>query len=422
MGWKYPLFLHRQKEIDRVYVGESFEFTRRFDQTPPDEGWLIWLLLGGRGCGKTRAGAEWVREKAKTVSRIALIAPTLSDAREVMLEGESGLLNLGVPRERPTYLASRRRLEWPNGAIGQIFSAEDPESLRGPQFGAAWADEFCAWSYPDKTLANLRMGLRLGDKPQLVITTTPKPTSALKALLKTKQLYQSQALTTDNHKHLSEAFLQAMDDQYGGTRWGRQELEGEIIWEREDALWSASIFDHCRVEGKALRLDKVIIAIDPPVTSGKHSDQCGLIVAGRQGSGRLSKCYILHDGTVQGLSPEKWAKAALSLYEAWGADGLIVETNQGGDLVTSVLRSFNTHIPIRTVFATKGKIARAEPVAAFYEQGKVFHAGRFDKLEAELLRFGSTLEGKSPDRADALVWAVSHLMGVEQGRPAVRPL
>jgi len=240
--------------------------------------------------------------------------------------------------------------------------------------------------------------------------------------MQSKHLYQSQALTSDNAAHLSEAFLQAMDDQYGGTCWGRQELEGEIIWEREDALWTPKMIDACRYNAEVGQLDKIIIAIDPPVTSGRKSDQCGLIVAGRQGMGRTAKIFILHDGTVQGLSPKRWAKAALRLYQSWDADGLIVETNQGGELVTSVLQSLEAHIPLRTVFASKGKFARAEPVAALYEQGKVFHAGRFDELEAELLHLGADMTGKSPDRADALVWAVSHLIGLEQGRPAIGSL
>lgn len=378
-------------------------------------------MLGGRGCGKTRTGAEWVKKQSQHVERIALVAPTLSDAREVMLEGESGLLHLGLPLERPTYSPSRRRLQWPNGSIASLFSAEDPESLRGPQFGAAWADEFCAWSYPDATLSNLRMGLRLGDWPQLVMTTTPKPIPALKALLKAKHLYRSQASTADN-KHLSQAFMTAMDDQYGGTRWGRQELKGEILWDDETALWSAHMFDNCRYQEAVPELDKIIIAIDPPVTSGARSDQCGIIVAGRKGRGRTAQIYILHDGTVQGVSPKNWARKSLSLYDAWEADGLVVEVNQGGDLVSSVIHTLDPHVPIRTVFATKGKTARAEPVAALYEQGKVFHVGRFDALEAELLRFGKTVKGKSPDRADALVWAVNHLINEGQTTPHIRRL
>lgn len=389
---------------------KNWEIWQRGDQRNETD-WLIWLLLGGRGCGKTRTGAEWVRRKVFETGRIALVAPTLADAREVMLGGESGLFNIGYPKERPTYSPSRRRLDWPNGAVGYLFSAEDPDSLRGPQFGAAWADEFCAWSYPEETLSNLRFGLRVGERPQLVITTTPKPIPALKSLMSVGGLAVSRARTTSNAANLSPAFLAAMKETYGGTRLGRQELEGEILFDRDGALWSQTIFETCRHEGAIPPLDRTIVAIDPPVTSGARSDQCGLIVAGVQGRGNTARAYILHDGTVQGLSPTDWAKTAISLYKGWGADFLLAEVNQGGDLVKTILHTINPYVPVKTVFAKKSKTGRAEPVALLYEQGRVLHAGRFDALEAELRLMGTAAAGaKSPDRADALVWAVTHLM------------
>ena len=399
---------------------KNWEIWQRSDQRN-DTDWLIWLLLGGRGCGKTRTGAEWVRRKIFETGRIALVAPTLADAREVMLGGESGLFNIGYPMERPTYSPSRRRLDWPNGAVGYIFSAEDPDSLRGPQFGAAWADEFCAWSYPEETLSNLRFGLRLNQKPQLVITTTPKPIPALKSLMSVSGLAVSRARTISNAANLPPAFLAAMEDSYGGTRLGRQELEGEILFDREGALWSHKIFETCRYEGAIPPLDRIIVAIDPPVTSGARSDQCGLIVAGVQGRGSAARVYILHDGTVQGLSPTDWAKAAISLYKGWSADFLLAEVNQGGELVKTILHAVNPYVPVKTVFAKKSKISRAEPVALLYEQGRVFHAGRFDALEAELRLMGTAAAGKkSPDRADALVWAVSHLLIEKSHEPIIR--
>jgi len=404
----------------------NWEIWQRHDQKNESD-WLIWLLLGGRGCGKTRTGAEWIRRQIYQTGRLALVAPTLADAREVMLDGESGLLNIGYPSERPTYSPSRRRLDWPNGSVGYLFSAEDPDSLRGPQFGAAWADEFCAWSYPEDTLSNLRFGLRIGQNPQLVLTTTPKPVPALTKLMRVPGLAVSRAKTGANAVNLSPAFLAAMEESYGGTRLGRQELEGEILFDQNGALWSQTIFEICRYNGTIPPLDRIIVSIDPPVTSGKRSDQCGLIVAGRAGRGTTARAYILHDGTVQGLSPTDWAKAAISLYQGWGADALLVEVNQGGDLVKTVLQTIDPYIPIKTVFATKSKVGRAEPVALLYEQGRVFHAGRFDALEAELRLMGTGSKApkgrnKSPDRADALVWAVSHLLIPETSEPMIRRL
>jgi len=408
--------------IECAYFAHFWDYLRRADQYSAEDDWLIWLLLGGRGCGKTRAGAEWIRECAKTEGRLALIAPTFNDAREVMLEGESGLLHIGLPSERPIFYPSRRRLEWPNGAVGYLFSSEDPDSLRGPQFGAAWADEFCAWAYPEETLSNLRLGLRLGEAPKLVVTTTPRATPALQKLMKVSGLVMSRAKTKDNAHNLSPAFLTAMEETYGGTRLGRQELDGELILDHANALWRQDAFEKCRVTDAPIEFNKVIVAIDPPVTSGKRSDQCGLIVAGRVGQCARSRAFILHDGTVQGISPKGWARTALNLYEAWQADGLVVEVNQGGELVETILRSINPNVPIRTVFARRGKDVRAEPVANLYEQGRVFHVGRFDELEAELLTMGSATKKKSPDRADALVWAITHLLLNEGSKPNIRQL
>ena len=383
----------------------------RDDQLPPNSDWLVWLLLGGRGAGKTRTGAEWIRAQITNgARRIALVAPTYNEAREVMIEGESGLLSIGCPPERPIYHSSRRRLEWPCGAVGHVFSAEDPDGLRGPQFDCAWADEFCAWSYPDDTLSNLRLGLRLGATPRLVITTTPKPIAALKALMKEDGVEVTRSATMDNKPNLSPAFMSAVYSIYGGTRLGRQELSGEILEDMQGALWTRGLIERARTD-HIPAFDKVIIAIDPPVTSGARSDACGLIVAGRSGEGRRALVTILHDGTVQGRTPEGWAKHAAALWESWDADYILAEANQGGDMVHSVFRAVGSPALVRTVYASKGKAARAEPVAALYEQGRVRHAGSFPKLEDELCLMGADIKmAKSPDRADALVWAVTELL------------
>ena len=379
--------------------------------------------MGGRGCGKTRTGAEWVRDQVAChgKSRIALVAPTFNDAREVMIEGESGLRNIGYPSERPNFIASRRRLEWPNGAVGHVFTAEDPDGLRGPQFDAAWADEFCAWSYPAETLSNLRLALRLGDCPQLVVTTTPKPLPELKALLKAAGVLTTQGRTADNADNLAPNFISAMDEAYGGTRLGRQELSGEFIEDLPGALWTRDMLERA-FTSQPSKMSKVILAIDPPVTSGERSDACGLIIAGLAGTGRTARVYILHDGTVQGRSPEGWAKAAIKLAQSWDVDYVLAEVNQGGEMVTSVLRMFDPHIAIRTVHASRGKVSRAEPVAALYEQGRVRHSGRFIELEDELAAMGTASLRKSPDRADALVWAVTELMLKSRAIPRIRQL
>jgi phage terminase large subunit-like protein len=394
-------------------------YKARVDQLPPETSdWRIWLLLGGRGCGKTRAGAEWVASQVRNgARRIALVAPTYADGREVMVEGESGLLSLALPGERPTYLASRRRLEWPNGAVAYLFSSEDPEGLRGPQFDCAWADEFCAWTYPEATLSNLRLALRLGVDPKLIMTTTPKPTQALRDLLETPELFISRARTLDNLINLAPGFVEAMERAYGGTRLARQELDGEVVENLEDSLWPRELIEDCRVE-VAPDMDRIVVAVDPPVTSGPDADACGLVVVGTaEGIG-----YVLHDGSEHGLSPRQWAEKAASLYEAWMADLIVVEVNQGGDMVKEMLAQVDDTLPVKGVVARRTKGRRAEPVAMLYEQGRVKHVGGFPKLEDEMNRMSREgLSGRaSPDRVDALVWGLTKLMLRRGFKPTVR--
>ena len=407
---------------DLIGMSHDWELLARNDQIDfhlPIPDWRIWLLMGGRGCGKTRAGAEWIRAQVadKACRHIALVAPSLADAREVMLEGESGLLNIGFPSERPRFISSRRRLEWSNGAVGHIYSAEDPDSLRGPQFDAAWADEFCAWSYPEDTLSNLRFALRLGNETRLVVTTTPRPIPALKTLLKYPKLVVSRAKTYDNAAHLAPSFIEAMEDSYGGTQLGRQELDGDLITDHAGALWTRALIEKCRCMDMP-ELSRIIVAIDPPATSGPKADKCGLIVAGLA----ENSAYILQDASIQGLTPEGWARRAAGLYHEWEADCVLAEVNQGGDMVKTILHQCDSNIPVATVHARRGKTARAEPVAALYEQGRVFHIGRFDALEDEMVLMGSAAIKHSPDRVDALVWAVHDLILKNRINPRVRQL
>ena len=395
----------------------DWEVWARDDQLPPmDADWRTWLILGGRGAGKTRSGAEWVRAQAlglapfasEPVARIALVGETYHDARAVMVEGVSGLLAVHREAERPTYYASRGELVWPNGAIAQLFSAEDPDGLRGPQFGAAWCDEIAKWRRGEETWDMLQFGLRLGSGPRAVVTTTPRANSMLKALLADPAVAVSRARTQDNAANLAGTFLAEMERRYAGTQLGRQELDGELIDELKGTLWQRAWIDEHRVPfGPELR--RIVVGVDPPVTTGENADACGIVVAGIDEGER---CYVLADATAQGLAPNEWARAALEAYRTYQADRIVAEVNQGGDLVETVIRNVDRSAAITKVHATRGKWLRAEPVAALYAEGRVSHVGVHDALEAEMLMFGGDgrAAGKSPDRLDALVWAITDLM------------
>ena len=371
-------------------------------QKPPPDPWTTWLFLGGRGAGKTFAGASWIADQAERGKNLALVGPTFHDVREVMIEGPSGIKSLYPPGERPTWRASRRRLEFRSGAVAQVFSAEDPDALRGPQFHAAWADEFCAWPKPAETLAMLRFGLRLGTDPRLVVTTTPRPIRALRNLLAEPGTVDTRAPTSANQAHLAPAFLSTLQSLYGGTRLAAQELDGLIV-EGEGGLFRSEDLARCRGAPPA-GFERVVVAVDPPATAG--GDACGIVVCGRHDG----RAFVLEDRTARGLSPNGWARRAVEAAERWSADALVAEANQGGDMVRAVLAQAGPPCAVKLVKASVGKRARAEPVAALYEQGRVIHCGAFPALEEELMALGSGDLDHSPDRADALVWAVSELM------------
>ncbi|WP_425542032.1 terminase large subunit domain-containing protein, partial [Brevundimonas lenta] len=458
-------------------------------QRAPAGDWRTWVFLGGRGAGKTLAGAMWLADQAEALGaggRLALIGPTLHDVREVMVEGASGIVSL--PRwqggARPVFEPSRRRLVFPNGAVAQAFSAEDPDSLRGPQFAAAWADEFCAWRKGGETLALLRMGLRLplrpstaprspsprcgeetegggsvsspspcdgeGDpegvegrsQPRLCVTTTPRPSAALRRLRGEPGCVETHATTRDNAANLSAGFVEGLERLYGGTRKAAQELEGKVV-EQEGALFTAEMMMRARspspprggwsrsdrvgaadeADGGAPTLsplradipprggegeapyDRIVVAVDPTTTAGGNA--CGIVVAGRRGD----RAVVLADWSKAGLSPDGWARRAVRAAEAFGAHAIVAEVNQGGEMVRAVLKAAGCAVRLREVRATKGKRVRAEPVAALYEQGRVVHAGDFAALEEELMALGGEEEaGSDLDRADALVWAVTDLL------------
>jgi phage terminase large subunit-like protein len=398
-------------------------------QRPPEAGnngqeWTTWLLLGGRGAGKTRAGAEWVRalalgsDTADAPPRIALVGETEHDVREVMIEGVSGLLSVHADDERPQWLPSRRRLEWANGAVAQVFSADNFEALRGPQFHAAWLDELAKWRHAEDAFDMLQFGLRLGQRPRQVITTTPRPTALIKRLIADASTAVTHAGTIANAYNLAPAFLDTVLARYRGTRLGRQEILGEVVEERADALWSRALIEAARVDG-APSLVRIVVAVDPPASSGRRADACGLVAAGRAEDGTL---YVVADETASGLTPQGWANKAVALWRRLQADALVVEVNQGGEMVKAVIAEVDASVPVTPVRAHRGKYLRAEPVAQLYEQGRVKHVGAFPALEDEMCDFGpeGLSSGRSPDRLDALVWAVSSLSFGAKGEPRMR--
>ncbi len=380
-------------------------------------------MMAGRGFGKTRAGAEWVRAVAESdpSARIALVGATLGEARSVMVEGASGLLSIAPWWNRPAFSPALRKLVWRNGAVATLFGAAEPESLRGPQFSHGWADEIAKWAGGEAAWDNLMMGMRLGAAPRVLATTTPRPVPLVRALVERGDVVVTRGRTADNAAHLADGFIAAMERSYGGTRLGRQELEGELIEEIDGALWSRDLLERCRVPHVRGALARVVVAVDPPASA--QGDACGILVAGLGGDGRA---YVIADASVEGMTPEGWARAVAAAALVHGADRVVAEANNGGAMVESVLRAAEAGLPVRLVHASRGKVARAEPVAALYEAGRVVHRGAFPALEDQMcgmvLGGGYAGPGRSPDRADAPVWALTELMLGRQGEARVRGL
>lgn len=406
-------------------------FWARPDQIAPAGKWHTWLILAGRGWGKTRTAAEWVRSVAcgdtplasGRYDRIAIVAETAADCRDVVVEGESGVMNVHPKAYRPLYEPSKRRLTWPNGAVATLFSAEDPDQLRGPQHSCAWLDEMCKWRYFQETWDMLQFGLRLGDDPRQVITTTPRPIPLLKQIMADTGTIITRGVTTDNRSNLPQKFFTQIVGRYEGTRLGRQELSGEILDDVPGALWTRRGLDEHRwPRGKRLPdMQRVVIAIDPAAADpGKQMPDegaaTGIIAVGLGVDGRG---YVLEDGTCR-LAPMGWARRAIALYDRYQGDAVVAEINQGGAMVEAVLRSERPTLPIATVHASRGKVTRAEPIAALYEQGRVSHVGTFATLEDNMVLFTPNgIEGNTTaDDVDALVWALTELFPQMVFRPA----
>jgi phage terminase large subunit-like protein len=422
-----------RSEAEWEQIVHDWMIQARNDQLAPwrtaaGQPWRTWLILGGRGSGKTRAGAEWVRAQAAGRApladtrshRIALVGDTIAQVRSVMVEGVSGLLSVYPPAQRPKLEVSRNQLVWDNGTIAQMFAADDPDSLRGPQFDAAWCDELAKWRAPDYAWDVLQFALRLGTLPQCVVTTTPRPLPLLTALLKDAATVVSRSRTADNAANLAPGFLAEMLRRYGSTPMGRQELDGEIVEERMTGLWKRNWLNESRLLARP-ELVRIVVAVDPPVTATAGSDSCGIVVAGL---GIDSRAYVIGDRTVQGRDPATWAKAAVAAYHDYQADTIVVETIQGGDLVVQTFKGIDAFVPVKKVYASRGKYTRAEPVSALYNEGRVAHVGEFPELERQMCDFAADglANGKSPDRLDALVWAITELMLVARTRPGIRPL
>jgi phage terminase large subunit-like protein len=387
--------------------------------------WRLWVAICGRGWGKTRVGAEWCHERAKLTSRerIAIVGATMDDARKICVDGESGILACAKPWFMPVFEPSKNggTVTWPNGSLAELYSGEKPGGLRGPQFSAAWCDELAKWRRMQDAWDMLRFALRLGRHPQTLITTTPTPAKLIRSIVADKRVAAdglplvrvTRGSTYDNAANLSADALDELRTKYEGTRLGRQELYGEILEDRPGALWTYANLDEHRINDPAQvpKLDRIVVAIDPPVTSGEDADECGIVAAGR---GPNTQAYVLGDASERGLSPKQWAQKALRLYHDCGAGLIVAEANNGGEMIRHVIRGEAPEVPVKLVHASKGKVTRAEPVSSLYEQGRCHHVGTFKALEDQMTDFTTDWDrdtmGYSPDRVDALVWAITELM------------
>lgn len=408
-----------------AFLNYDWSFWARPSQLPPLGDWDIWLIMSGRGFGKTRSGAEWVKDRVDSglYGRVMLVADDAKDARDVMIEGESGLLAIYPKADRPRYIASQAKVEWPNGATAILYSANDPESLRGPQGDTAWCDELAKWRYQRKAWDMLMFGMRLGPHPQTVVTTTPTPTPVMKELVATAKVSHTVRITGgpthDNLENLAPAFARQIM-KYEGTRLGRQELYAELLEDVQGALWTLEMIDRCqRVYPELPDFKRIVVAVDPAVSVGKNANETGIIVVGTYPEPATRELVgVVLDDRSGVYSPLGWANQVNSAFKEWNADRVVGETNQGGDLIESNLKQVNPAIPFKGIVARKGKYLRAEPVAALYEKNRVFHYTAFPELESQLTEWVAGED--SPDRLDALVHGLTDLMiNVPTGRQAI---
>lgn len=393
-------------ELERLEY--SWEFWARPNQVPPIGDWINWLILAGRGWGKTRVGAEWIHDQVESNPRVSLVGATAADARDIMVEGESGVMATQRPWNKARYYPSKTRIEWDNGAIALVFSAEEPDRLRGKQGMKAWADELAAWSDPE-AWTQLQLGLRIGDNPQTVITTTPRPTKLVRELAAAPTTHVTKGITYENLNNLAPAYVQEVIRVFEGTRFGQQEIYADILDDAPGALWRRENIEAFRVTQESIKgklFDRIVVGVDPAVSVTEQSDETGIIVVGVDA---LREAYVLQDASGQ-LKPEQWANRVVSLYHSWEADAVVAEENQGGDMVKHTIQVYDPSVAVEMVRASKGKRVRAEPVSTLYEKGFVHHVGMFDALERQLTTWDPGLDEDSPDRLDAMVWGVSKLL------------
>lgn len=410
----------------------DWQINARLEQLPPATQWFCWMIMAGRGFGKTRTGSEWVQGmvnkelwawgRAEDIPeepvRVALLADNAEDAVKVMIKGRSGLLSTAPPWNRPRFKPSEKAIYWPNGGMAFYYSAEDAEQLRGPEHHCAWVDELAKFRNPVDPWDNLVMGLRLGRFPRAIVTTTPRPHPMLKELVSEPDTELTRGSTYDNTSNLPIRFLRKIAELYEGTRVGRQELHAELFDDVEGALFSTRYFDDNRLKvvPEDVELERIVVAVDPPATSTERANLCGISVVGK---GDDNRAYVLQDRSIPMATPEVWGREVVMAYLEWQADLIVAEVNQGGEMVEHVVRSVDGNVNYRSVHATRGKVVRAEPVSALYEQGRVSHVGpahQFKAVEDQLLQFAPGVKFEpehSPDRADALVWAMTDLFDLD---------
>jgi phage terminase large subunit-like protein len=406
-----------------LLLDAAFDMWANEGQMPPlGDGWRVWLMMAGRGFGKTRAGAEWINNLAQSgPKRIALVGASIDEARSVMVEGVSGILSIArKQRVRLKWEPSKSELRWPTGTVAKLFSGDNADGLRGPEHHVAWCDELAKWRQAEEAWSNLQMGLRIGQRPRVLVTTTPRPMGLLKQIKADRWTATTGGRTRDNVS-LPKSFIEVMMATYAKTRIGRQELDGELIEDVEGSLWPRALIERCRADLPE-RFDRVVVGVDPPASSGPNADACGIVVCARLGE----RYYVLADESVAGLSPDGWARAVAGAAARWEADRVVAEANNGGAMVAEVLRIADSGLAPKLVHASRGKVARAEPVALLFEAGRAFFCGAFPELEDELagLQAGGGYEGptRSPDRADACVWAMHELSQARASVPRVRAL
>lgn len=406
-----------------LLLDAAFDMWANEGQMPPlGDGWRVWLMMAGRGFGKTRAGAEWINNLAQSgPKRIALVGASIDEARSVMVEGVSGILSIArKQRVRLKWEPSKSELRWPTGTVAKLFSGDNADGLRGPEHHVAWCDELAKWRQAEEAWSNLQMGLRIGQRPRVLVTTTPRPMGLLKQIKADRWTATTGGRTRDNVS-LPKSFIEVMMATYAKTRIGRQELDGELVEDVEGSLWPRALIERCRADFPE-RFDRVVVGVDPPASSGPNADACGIVVCARLGE----RYYVLADESVAGLSPDGWARAVAGAAARWEADRVVAEANNGGAMVAEVLRIADSGLAPKLVHASRGKVARAEPVALLFEAGRAFFCGAFPELEDELagLQAGGGYEGptRSPDRGDACVWAMHELSQPRTSVPRVRAL